>query len=173
VEIIEEVKTWIENFVIGLNLCPFAKVPFEANNIVYKLAPIEEHKVFLSVLEEELRSLQNQKHATTVIIIPNKAFGFRSYLDLYDSCVALITSLELEEDFQLASFHPDYQFADAAPDDQSNFTNRSPYPLVHILRVEALAAAIESYGDTASIYKRNIELLNSLSREELEGYLSK
>lgn len=169
---IEEVKSWIEKFVVGLNLCPFAKAPFKSDSISYTVTPLRDYDSFLSSLQLELTGLLDNEYATTIMIIPTKALAFRDYLDLYRECEILLGEVGLEGEFQLASFHPDYQFADASQDDQSNYTNRSPYPLIHILRVDGLAKAIDSYGDTAAIYKRNIELLNKMSKEELNNYTS-
>ncbi len=167
---VEEVRTWIERFVIGFNLCPFAKQPFDADKIKYLVADLEGDVSLLSVFEKELKSLEENNYATTVIIIPTKDLSFRNYLDLFELCEASLLKLELEDRFQLASFHPDYQFADSKSTDQSNYTNRSPYPLIHILRADELEKAIQSYGDTSKIYKRNIELLNKMSKEELDTY---
>jgi len=172
-EVIAEVKSWIELFVIGLDLCPFAKVPFVKDRISYKVIPLLDHQSFLNNFQQELKLLTENEYATSVIILPTKSLGFRDYLDLYAQCGTLLSELEMDDEFQLASFHPDYQFADAAPDDQSNYTNRSPYPLVHILRVDEVEDAIEAFGDTSSIYKKNIELLNSLSTQELKKLTSK
>lgn len=172
IDYIGEVKVWIEKFVIGLNLCPFAKVPFKSDSIAYTVTPLKDYDSFLSALQLELTGLIDNDYATTVMIIPAKTLAFRDYLNLYRECEILLGEIGLEGEFQLASFHPDYQFADATQDDQSNYTNRSPYPLIHILRVEELAKAIESYGDTAAIYKRNIELLNKMSKEVLNTYTS-
>lgn len=173
VDYVKEVKEWIEKFVIGLDLCPFAKKPFNADKVNYKLAENWGRAELLLILERQLDKLQTGSHSTTIIIIPTKAFEFRSYLNLFSECEAMLIDLGLEEEFQLASFHPDYQFAETDFADQSNYTNRSPYPLIHILRASAVELAIASYGETAAIYKRNIDLLRSLTSQELQSYYPK
>lgn len=172
VDYIAEVKSWIEKFVIGLNLCPFAKVPFSKDSISYTVTPLEDYESFLSALQLELNHLTDNDHATSIMIIPTKSLELSVYLNLFSACEIRLGELGFENDFQLASFHPDYQFADAKPDDQSNYTNRSPYPLIHILRVDDMSKAIEAYGDTSEIYKRNIELLGKMSKEELNSYFN-
>jgi len=173
IDYVGEVKQWIEKFVIGLDLCPFANKPFKAEKVDYKLVENWQQTEVLSILEQELIKLQTGQHSTTVVIIPTTELEFRVYLALFADCEAMLTDLGLEEEFQLASFHPNYQFADADIDDQSNYSNRSPYPLIHILRAAEVEAAIASYGDTAAIYQRNIELLRSLNPEELQTYFPK
>jgi len=172
IEYIREVKSWIEKFVIGLNLCPFAKAPFNKDSISYTVIRLVDYEAFLSALHLELNHLSDNDHSTSIMIIPTKSLELKVYLNLFNECEIRLGELGFENDFQLASFHPDYQFADSQPDDQSNYTNRSPYPLIHILRVEEMSKAINAYGDTSAIYERNIELLSKMSKEELDGYLN-
>lgn len=170
VDYISEVKSWIQRFVIGLNLCPFANKPFQANSISYVINDISNREDFYSIFVKELAHLQKTGTSTAILIIPTKSLGFRQYLEVIDECEILLLDLNLNEEFQLASFHPEYQFAGSEIDDQSNYTNRSPYPLIHILRVKELSAAIAAYGDTAVIYERNIKLLSEMSNEDLKSF---
>lgn len=167
---VKEVRSWIESFVIGLNLCPFAKTPFKSESITYAIVELENEEIFFSRFKQELEDLNESDISTAILIIPDKSMEFRDYLDLYGKCESLLIDLHLSEEFQLASFHPEYQFADADKADLSNYTNRSPYPLIHILRVDELTKAIESYGDTSKIYERNIELLTSMTKEDIDRY---
>ena len=172
VDYILEVKSWIERFVIGLNLCPFANKPFQADKISYVLSDTRNMDDFYSLFKKELNDLLNNETSTSLIILTEDSMEFRQYLDVYAECEKLLLDLNLNEEFQLASFHPEYQFANTDIDEQSNYTNRSPYPLIHILRVKELADAIAAYGDTTTIYERNIEVLNKMSIEDLKSYYS-
>lgn len=170
-EIIEQVKGWISEFVIGLNLCPFAKHPFEKGNIHYVVVKKKEDNQILSIFETEVENLSKGEESTSLIILEDQSISFLEYLRIFELCEQSLKVSGHDEDFQLASFHPDYQFADSDYSDQSNFSNRSPFPIIHILRTAEVRDAINSFGDTSLIYKRNIETLESLSIEKLNSLI--
>jgi hypothetical protein len=168
--IIQQTKDWIEQFVIGYNLCPFAMKPFRDDRI--RFVHFEEEDV--AQLKEQflvealkLRDLPATEVETTLIICPNVSSNFETYLDLFEVMLDTLDEFELDEVIQLASFHPDYQFADTDYEAPENFTNRSPYPMIHLLRVDSVARAIETYPDTANIPVNNIARMQQIGSEEL------
>ena len=156
--VIDACRLWVEDFVVAHNLCPFAR-PFTQNNLVSyrvstKVAVAERVHEFLEVLDELEDS---SSYRTSFLIYDDPHLDFESYLDLYDLCVHV-----LEDEgrvYQLASFHPSYCFAGEERSDPANLSNRSPYPMIHILRLDDVQQAIERHGDTESIPKRNIDYL--------------
>jgi hypothetical protein len=126
----------------------------------------------LSALETELALLNDDASVeTTLLIHPDVLQDFFDYNQFLDTAERLLVQLDLEGVYQVASFHPDYQFAGTAADDAENFTNRSPYPLLHILREESLALRIAAYPDVEQIPVRNIEQMKRLGREKLQSIL--
>ena len=167
-------KAWILNFVIQLNLCPFAKVPFEKDRIRYIVFEGSSLEKLLELLIEESNQLLQSDPAlteTTIIIIKDFLKDFRAYLDVVGLSEDLLTSTGMDYDIQIASFHPDYQFAGTEKDTLSNFTNRSPFPLLHLLRADRLEKAIEAYGDTSKIPENNISTLEKMGFEALQNIL--
>lgn len=169
--IASEVEKWLDNVVIGLELCPFAKRPRRLGQIDIVISSAESIEVLLMELLDQLaclESLSKQKVETMLLVFPNLLSDFDDYLD----CLYLAEELMIQQGwrgiFQLASFHPQYQFDGTAQDDVENLTNRSPYPIFHILREQSLSVAIESYGDTAEIPKRNTRKLKGLGIEQLK-----
>ena len=170
---VDKVKAWISSFVIKLNLCPFAKEAFSKDNIHYVIVKSNEASEIINCFKTEIKDLHTSLYSTSVVIIDHKELDFLEYLRIFDWCEKELNKSGLDEVFQLASFHPDYQFAGTDYSDQSNFTNRSPYPLVHILSSAEVAKAINMYGDTSKIFKRNIELMESMTSEKLKSYIKK
>lgn len=169
----QAVLDWIERVVVGLDLCPFASRPLAAGSIRTLIAPGDTESV-LTTVADELASLVAQDraaHPTTMILLcqsdgaPGIARDFEDYLDLIDMAEGLIEALGYEGRVQIASFHPDYLFADADADDPANWSNRSPVPLVHLLREDAVTAALEFHEDPEGIPQRNIERLRALGIE--------
>lgn len=143
------------------NLCPFAKVPFTKNKIEYEV--VDNINLLFSVFRNAILTLD--KTDTTqlsngFIILPFYKDSFIAFLDLFDQCQKILESMNKVEDYQLVSFHPTYQYADTGMEDPVNMTNRSPYPMIHILRVEEVAEAIEAFGDTDKILEDNQQLLH-------------
>ena len=166
--IIASTRVWLERAVIGLNLCPFARAPYQQQRIRYRVSHATDTDSLLDDLCGELQSLQVAKPAdceTTLLIHPFVLQDFLEFNDFLDSADAALTALGFDGELQVASFHPDYQFADSPPDDIANFTNRSPYPILHLLRESSIERAIEAIDDPDAIYRRNIETLRRLGRQ--------
>jgi uncharacterized protein len=166
-DVINAVSTWLERAVIGLNLCPFAKAVHSRGQIRYAVSEATEPEQLIQDLTEELRHLHDCDPAvtdTTLLIHPWILQDFAEYNEFLGIAELILSSMGLEGDIQIASFHPDYQFADIHRDDITNFTNRSPYPILHLLREDSLSKAVAAYPDTDNIYKRNISTLEKLGR---------
>jgi hypothetical protein len=151
--------------VIGLDLCPFAAGPYRDNRIHFSVTGETTAAGLVGVLRSELMDLQAAdplRRETTLLIHPSVLTDFLEYNEFLDICDTTVRDLELEGEIQVASFHPDYQFADAEPGDIENFTNRSPYPMLHLLRESSVERAIAMTGDTAKIYRRNMRTMREL-----------
>ena len=156
--VVEQCKRWVEDFVIGHNLCPFAQPFAKRDEIMYRLSQHSELEERLFEFLEELDALETSTdYRTTLLIYPDPELDFSSYLDLYALCESLIE--EEERDFQLASFHPEYCFDGLCDSDPANLSNRSPFPIIHILRVDDVSRAVDDHPDTALIPARNIRYL--------------
>lgn len=159
--IIAHTRQWISSVVIDLNLCPFARREWERDSIRYVNSDAEDESELLRTLAAELDLLSRDPAIETTFLIHHKALGhFPAYLDFLTTGDLLLEQLGFDGVFQIASFHPDYQFAGTLPDAAENYSNRSPYPMLHILREESVSAAVMAYPDTESIPARNIERLN-------------
>jgi len=165
VTIVAATQRWLERAVIGLNLCPFARVPFAQKRVRFRVSHARSVDALLADLYEELKTL----HATdplicetTLLIHPGVLADFLDYNDFLDAADAVVLALGLEGELQVASFHPDYRFADSAEDAIENCTNRSPYPTLHLLREASVERAVASIADSDDIYRRNIETLRRL-----------
>ena len=166
---------WLERVVIGLNLCPFAKAVHVKGQIRYVVCDGDTTDVLLTALIRELRFLAEADPAvtdTTLLIHPNVFAEFLDYNDFLDVADAAIAELKLEGVIQIASFHPQYQFADTEPDDITNFTNRSPYPTLHLLREESVTRAVAAFPEAGDIFEKNIETMERLGRVEWEKLLA-
>ena len=164
-EVIAATRNWLERAVIGLNLCPFAKAVHLHQRIRYCVSNAQTTATLLEDLAKELHALHatdpNQCE-TTLLIHPNVLTDFIEYSLFLRSAESKISKLGFSAEFQLASFHPKYQFADAEPDAIENYTNRSPYPTLHLLRESSIARAVAAFPDAADIYEKNIETLRRL-----------
>lgn len=170
-----ETKAWVERFVIGLQLCPFAKVPAEKGRVRYVVCDSTDRKVAYQTYLKELEFLVNHEQEdleTTLVIYPNLFAEFDDYLDFVDLAEECIESAELEGIAQVASFHPDYCFSDVAPDDVTNFTNRSPYPMVHLLLEDSISSAVEAHPDIDGIPVRNMDLMREMGLEKIRTLLA-
>ena len=168
--IIAETRDWIEKAVIGLNLCPFAKVVYVNDRIRYCVSEAESQDALLADLSRELRALQAadpQTCETVLLIHPGVLTDFLDYNDFLDAADAAVEALGLTGEIQIASFHPHYQFAGSSPDDVENCTNRSPYPMLHLLRESSVERVEQSNPDVDAIPARNVETLRRLG---LEGW---
>ncbi|MBE0549072.1 MAG: DUF1415 domain-containing protein [Rubrivivax sp.] len=162
---IEDTRHWLETAVIGLNLCPFAKAVHARSQIRWVLSDASEPAVLLADLVHELQFLaaaDAQEVETTLLVHPQVLGDFLDFNDFLDVADAALVELGLDGTLQIASFHPQYQFADSQPDDVANFTNRSPHPTLHLLREASIARAVASVPDAADIYERNMRTLQQL-----------
>ncbi|KGQ18143.1 DUF1415 domain containing protein [Lysobacter dokdonensis DS-58] len=161
-------QRWLERAVIGLNLCPFAKAVHTKGQVRWVLSDASAPEALLAELGEELAMLRDTDAAeidTTLIVHPQVLQDFIDYNDFLGDADALVEALDLDGVLQVASFHPDYQFADSHPDDVENYTNRSPYPTLHLLREDSVSRAVEAFPDPDVIVERNVETLRKLGRD--------
>ena len=162
---IADTRRWLERAVIGLNLCPFAKAVYVRDQVRFVLSDATDLETLLQTLGEELAFLRDTEADTvdtTLIVHPHVLLDFLDYNDFLGEADALVAAMDLEGVLQVASFHPQYQFAGTAPDDVENFTNRSPYPALHLLREDSVARAVEAFPDPDVIVERNVETLRKL-----------
>lgn len=167
-EIIATTRYWLETAVIGLELCPFAKAVHTQDLIRYVVSTAETPELLLADLLVELRSLAEADPAeteTTLLIHPEVLTGFADYNDFLDVADAAVAGLGLDGILQIASFHPQYQFAGTEPNDIESYTNRSPYPMLHLLRESSVERAVAAFPEASRIYERNIETLRRLGHE--------
>ncbi len=166
------VSKWVEQIVVGLNLCPFAKRELTGNRIRVEVSTATRPEDILTDLESELERLStNDDVETTLLVLPNALANFEDFNQFLDLAEGLVEQMGLNGVFQLAHFHPDYQFADTGPDDAENYTNRSPYPILHLLREESLDRVLQTTEHAEQIPVRNIELMNRLGAEEMRRRL--
>ena len=169
-KIIKAVRHWVETLVVGLNLCPFAKRELINNRVRFTVTDATTEQQLLETLQAELQLLNNDPSVeTTLLIHPNVLQDFYDYNEFLDYADGLLIQLELDSIYQIASFHPNYQFADTEPDDVDNYSNRSPYPLLHLIREQSLERAIANYPNSDQIPQRNVELLRSLGSKKMQA----
>lgn len=167
-------KQWLEEIIIGLNFCPFAKKEFVNNTICYYKSAAEQVKPALHTLIEQCHFLlQNEKVETTLIIYSEGFRSFERYLDLVDYANDLLIESGFEGIFQLATMHPEYCFADVDYDDASNYTNRSPYPMIHIIRESSMSRVLSVYKDPESIPENNMVLADEKGGDFFKNVLTK
>jgi hypothetical protein len=168
--IVGATRRWLERAVIGLNLCPFAKAVYVKEQVRYVVSPARTPEELLETLMNELQDLADtdpEKTDTTLLIHPfvlNDFVDFNEFLDVAD---AAVEDMRLDGELQVASFHPDYQFADTDGADITNYTNRAPYPILHLLREDSIDRAVAAFPDAADIFEKNIETMEKLG---LEGW---
>lgn len=168
-QVVAAVRHWVESLVIGLNLCPFAKRELVKDRVRFSVAKASTEESLLQALELELEMLNdNADIETTLLIHPLMLQDFEDYNQFLNYSDALLQQMGLDGVYQIASFHPDYQFGGTEVDDVENYTNRSPYPILHLLREESLERAIEDYPDVGEIPSQNIALMESLGVERLK-----
>jgi uncharacterized protein len=167
-EIVATTRRWLERAVIGLNLCPFAKGVHVKGQVRYVVSAARTDDALLDDLDRELRLLTETSPDlvdTTLLMMPDVLTDFGDFTNFLDLVEVVLRTNGLTGILQVASFHPDYMFADAEPDAISNYTNRAPYPTLHLIREASLAKATAAFPDAADIYERNIETLDKLGIE--------
>ena len=163
-----DTRRWLERAVIGLNLCPFAKAVHTKGQIRWVLCEATDPAALRELLAQELQFLADADPLavdTTLIVHPQVLQDFADYNDFLDVADDTLQALELDGTLQIASFHPDYCFADAQADDIANASNRSPHPTLHLLREDSIEGAVAVFPEAESIYERNIETLQRLGAE--------
>ena len=166
--VIAETRAWVDRAVIGLNLCPFAKAVQIKQQIRYAVCEASDSDALRAALFDELERLaaaDPQVTDTTLLIHPHVLQDFGDYNAFLDAADAALAELRLDGILQIASFHPQYQFADVAGDDISNATNRSPYPTLHLLREASVARAVAAFPEATAIFEANISTLQRLGAE--------
>ena len=156
---------WMEKAVIGLNLCPFAKAVHVKRQIRYVVSDAATPEALLEQLMDELQHLADadpEKLDTTLLIHPNVLQDFEDYNEFLDVADAALEDMQLDGELQVASFHPEYQFADTEKNDIDNYTNRSPYPTLHLLREESVERAVDAFPEASEIFEKNIATLRAL-----------
>ena len=167
-EVVAATRAWLEKAVIGLNLCPFAEAVHVGNQIRYTVSDAQIPEALLNDLARELQTLAAADPAeveTTLLIHPRVLGEFPDYNDFLDIAEAAVDELGLTGTIQVASFHPQYRFADTEPDAIENYSNRSPYPMLHLLREESVERAVAAFPDAGRIPDRNIEILRRIGHD--------
>jgi len=170
--VIKVTRNWVEKFVIQLNLCPFAKREWANNRIRFITTNAVDEEHLLEALQNELFNLNNDSSIETTLLIHknvlNDFYEYNEFLNLSDR---LLAEMELDGIYQIASFHPSYQFEGTKPDDAENYTNRSPFPMLHILKEDSLERVIENYPNVEKIPVENINLMKDLGYSKLKKML--
>ncbi|EGQ8804150.1 TPA: DUF1415 domain-containing protein [Vibrio parahaemolyticus] len=167
--ITQQVDQWLNDVVIGLNLCPFAAKPQRNKQIkIFVSEATQEEALLEDILLQliELSTTEPENLETTLVVVPNMLQDFWDYNFCIDWVEGLIKQQDWEGIFQVATFHPDYCFGGAAPEDDENLTNRSPYPIFHLIREESMEKVLKHYPDPESIPDTNIARVSALSEEE-------
>jgi hypothetical protein len=165
-----ETLAWVERVVVGLDLCPFARAPLEAGRVRVSVSACADPRELLTVLDDELELLLGHDPTeieTTLIVHPNCLGDFCEYNDFLDLVEQLLEVRDLEGTVQIASFHPNYRFAEAPVDDPADYTNRSPYPMLHLLREASVARAVDSHPDIEGVPAANIAKLRGMSLAQI------
>lgn len=168
----QQIWQWLDDVVIGLNLCPFAKKPRSNQQIRLVLNESRKNKSLLNSFKQELKLLTETPASqtdTTLFAIPNHLYEFFDYLDFVDQAQLALEQLGYEGIFQLATFHPDYQFEDTTPECRENYTNRAPCAIVHIIREDSMAKVLEKYPNPEQIPENNITRVKGLSVEQMRS----
>lgn len=167
-QVIAATRSWLERAVIGLQLCPFAAGPYLGDRVRYCVSEQRSSVGLLEELSHELQALHDADPVeceTTLLIHPQVLTDFLDYNDFLDDCDAAVAELGFQGDLQVASFHPRYQFAGTSAEDITNYTNRSPYPMLHLLREASVARAVASFPGIDAIGTKNMEALRRLGHE--------
>jgi len=167
----KEVERWLDEVVIGLNLCPFARLPRSNNQVRFVTSDAETSENLLSQLHDELKFLEKtspKEVETTLVILPSMLADFDDYNQLLDVVDELLMTFQWEGVFQIASFHPNYCFADTEENSVENLTNRSPYPILHIIREASMEKALKNMTAPDEVFKRNITTMHQLSIDEIK-----
>ena len=169
-----ETRRFVERVVIELGLCPFAREPWQAGRVDVRVSTACDEAQLVRDLDTEMRRLVETPPAeleTTLLVHPRALGDFEAYNDFLDVAEGLLRARGYEGALQIASFHPDYRFAGAPDDDPAHATNRSPWPMLHLLREASVSAAVDGHPDAESIPDRNVEQLRAMGRERVQALL--
>lgn len=161
-------QQWLERAVIGLNLCPFARRPYQLHRLRFSISHARHTDAFLDLLENELHLLLQTPATeieTTLVIEPKLFADFEVFLDVVALAEQVLENIDATGTIQIAPFHPNFQFADEPAEDITNYTNRSPYPILHLIRESSIDQAVAAFPDAGSIYERNKTLLRTIGTE--------
>ena len=175
--IVNSVRRWFEKAVLGLNLCPFAAAPYQRGSIKFVLCRARNDQGILTDLYLHLLSMdRDQKIETLIMICPDHLSGFTDYNQFLTLAEHLLGVEGWQGTYQIASFHPDYRFADTKEDDRENWTNRSPFPLLHLIRESSISHLVDRDVRVDQVPLNNVRTLNQLDEEQMEdifGYRSR
>lgn len=164
------IRQWLEAVVIGLNLCPFAALPLRAGRLQLRVSEAPDEAALYDELRTALYDLDDttaEQIDTLIIAVPQLLSTFDDYNRFLEQADQLLRRQGWRGVYQIASFHPHYRFEGSPADDVANYTNRSPYPLLHVLREDSVAAAVARHPDTEGIPDRNIQTMRALSTDDL------
>ena len=167
----QHVTSWLNDFVVGLNLCPFARIVVDTLGLRIIICDSDQLDVITERFISELNFINNSSEVivpSTLLVVPNALKNFKEYLSFINISEKLVEEMGMEGTIQLASFHPNYQFAGEQNDSVSHYTNRSPYPIIHFLREEMVERALENYSKPEEISQRNIKTLKDIGLAEIE-----
>ena len=167
-QIIAAIENWLEKAVIGLNLCPFAKAVHVKKQVRYVVSSATTAEALLEQLMEELQRLSDtdaEEIDTTLLIHPFVLTDFLDYNEFLDVADAAVEDMQLDGELQVASFHPQYQFADTDINDIGNYTNRAPYPILHLLREASIDRAVEAFPEAEQIFEKNMATMENLGHD--------
>tara|TARA_Y100001963_G_scaffold155145_1_gene245523 strand:- start:468 stop:1010 length:543 start_codon:yes stop_codon:yes gene_type:complete len=157
--VISTMQNWVSQVIVKYNFCPFARQEVESNSIHYFVSQAIRHDDAVMDMLEQCSELNHESERETTLVIFDRGFSnFDDFLDLVDLANALLVAQGFEGTYQIATFHPDYVFADSDEHDAANYTNRAPYPTLHLIREESMAQALEDYDDPEQIPENNIRL---------------
>ena len=168
------VRRWLERAVIGLNLCPFAKTVYVRDQVRIVVSDASTARALLEELGEEMALLRDtpaEQTDTTLLVHPQVLGDFLDYNDFLDDADALVEAMSLDGLLQVASFHPDYQFAGTEPGDVENLTNRAPFPILHLLREASVDRAVAAYAEPEAIIERNVATVRALGHDGWDNLL--
>lgn len=171
-KVIAQTRYWLEHIVIGIDFCPFAKSVFEQEKIHFQVSDAQSLECCLEDLIIEAKRLDIQAEIeTTLLIFANSLQDFDNFLDVLDIANDEMSEQGYEGTYQLASFHPDYCFADSDADNPANYTNRAPYPIFHLLREQSIESALAQYKNPENIPQTNIRLAREMGIKKMQGLL--
>lgn len=169
-----DTRNWVQGVVVRLNLCPFAQASVNSGSLSVRVQASSDIELVLEQLVEFGRALLEHDeqagagNSTGLLVLPTGFDDFETYLDLLELAESLFGDVGLSGHLQIASFHPHYQFEGTAQDDLANYSNRSPYPMLHLLQESSVEWAVSAHADTSTIPQRNVALLRSMTLHEIE-----